>query len=231
MSARLVKSILRMTLYAFPAMATLHAAQAGAADPPPRPQASKQQSPAQRLEHKVQAALERARLGQTEAAISGLQAVLDEHPDHVDARLVLAALLTGRGALPQAHMILEQGLALAPQHDRLRMNLARLQMQVGQAPAALATLEAGLSSGSTAPYLAFHAVVLQAEGQHARAVAQYAAALREQPIHAQWLVGIAVSLRALGAHEAAREAFERARSAPDFNRRLAEVVAEHGVIP
>lgn len=231
MSTRPLKYALRMALCALPVLATLNAPQVRAADPAPRPLASKQQSPAQRLEQRVQAALERARLGQTEAAIASLQAVLDERSDHFDVRLILAALWAGRGAVPQAQAILEQGLAIAPLHGRLRMNLARLQIQASQVPAALATLEAGLSPESTADYQAFHAVVLQAEGQHARAVTQYAAALREQPFNAQWLVGIGVSLRALGLNEASREAFERARGAPDFNRRLAEVVAQYGVIP
>ena len=179
----------------------------------------------------VHRALERARMGQAQAAMASLQAVLDDQPEHHDARLLLAALQTARGDLQQAITTLEQGLAAAPHHANLRMNLARVQMQAGQSNHALETLEAGLTVRPTADYRALYAVVLHAEGFPLRATVQYALAIREQPYNAQWLVGIAVSLHALGQGEAAREAFERARNAPGFNRRLADVVAQYGVIP
>ena len=202
-----------------------------AANPEPYSQASKQHSPAQRLNQQVHRALERARMGQAQAAMASLQAVLDEQPEHHDARLLLATMQAARGDLQQAQTTLEQGLATAPHHANLRMNLARVQMQAGQATQALETLETGVTTQPTADYRALYAVVLHAEGFPLRATIQYALAIREQPYNAQWLVGIAVSLHALGQVEAAREAFERARNAPDFNRRLADGVAQYGVIP
>ena len=201
------------------------------ANPEPRSHASKLHSPAQRLNQQVHRALERARQGQAQAAIASLQAVLDEQPEHHDARLLLATLQAARGDLQQAQTTLELGLAIAPHHTNLRMNLARMQMQTGQSGDALETLEAGVTAQPTADYRALYAVVLHAEGFPLRATVQYVLAIREQPYNAQWLVGIAVSLHALGQSDAAREAFERARNAPDFNRRLADVVAQYGVIP
>ncbi|MEY2802271.1 MAG: hypothetical protein RL513_1856 [Pseudomonadota bacterium] len=233
MSPRLHPGGLRAVALAAAALALLGAATVRAADKPPVPraQANKQLSPAQRLAHRVHGALEQARQGQVEAAIAGLRDIVQDHPAHHDSRLLLANLLAGRGAGPQAQAVLLEGLALEPGHANLRMQLARLQVQAGQHVAALETLEAGPAAAYPADYRAFHAVLLQAGGQHDRAVTQYAAALKEQPHRAQWLVGIAVSLRALGMTQPAREALERARLAPDFNRQLADVVAQYGVMP
>lgn len=232
MSTRLYLLDLRaLTLAA--ALPLLGATLAGAADKPPAPraQAGKILSPAQRLAQRVHGALERARTGQAEAAIAELRDVLADHPDHADARLLLAALHAARGEWPQAQDVLRQGLAHDPAHANLRVQLARVQVQAGATAAALETLEAAPAAPSGPEYRAFHAVLLQAAGLHERAVTQYAAALREQPHRAQWLVGIGVSLRALGMAQPAREALERARAAPDFNRQLADVVAQYGVIP
>jgi MSHA biogenesis protein MshN len=151
--------------------------------------------------------------GQFNDSADAFTAALREDPRHAPARQAQAGLLIAVSRQSDAVTLLQEGLALAPQQPALSLMLARLQAERQETDLAIATLQAALPSATGhADYLGTYAAILQRANRHAEASQQFGAALRLAPANAVWWMGLGMSLSATDQHDAAREAFGRAKA-------------------
>jgi Flp pilus assembly protein TadD len=135
---------------------------------------------------------------------------LDEHPDDLQARLMLVNALTELERVGDVRRVLEQGIARMPDDPRLAMPYARLLVEDGDVAGALGTLERADTAGTGPDYQAFLAALAQRLDRHERAIAAYRRALAERPDAGLWWMGLGISLGASGVHRDAADAFRRA---------------------
>jgi MSHA biogenesis protein MshN len=168
-------------------------------------------SAGQRAENAYREAATLVRQGRVQEAQKNLQQALVDQPAHLQARLMYARLLQSDGRIPQAQVVLSEGVQLLPQAFPLYAALAQMQLMGRQHEQAVATLERGLpAAGNDAAYHALLATALQQQARHADAIDHYVIALRQQPDSSNWLVGLGISLQAQGNKQGAAEAYERA---------------------
>ncbi|MBM7454764.1 MSHA biogenesis protein MshN [Oceanisphaera litoralis] len=143
-----------------------------------------------------------------------LARALTEYPDAHGARLRLASLQFGRGALEQARAQLQQGLELDPDQADLRLALARLLAEQQRYNAALQVLD---DSRPPLPlhldYYSLKADMARRSGQCEQAAATYRLLLAQSRVGAWWL-GLGLCQRQLG--EDFTSAFQRARASTDL---------------
>jgi len=170
------------------------------------------------------------RQGRGHEGVARVSEYLQAHPDHIEARLLLASARATQARLDDARAVLAEGVRRRPREPRLAMPLARLLVDAGQESQALAVLDAaaGATSGD-AEYQAFIGALAQRLGDHRRAAQAYRAALERGPQQGTWWLGLGISLAAEDRRRQAYEAFRRAlgdRSlAPALRRFAAERAA------
>lgn len=170
-------------------------------------------TPRERAEAQYQRGVAAHQAGLIDESGAAFSAALREDPDFHPARQAQAGVLIGQSRGDEAMVLLQEGLALAPQQPVLSLMLARLQADRQQLDAALATLQAAATQAAqNAEYLGVYAAILQRAGRHADASEKYGQALRLAPAHGVWWMGLGISLVADGQGDAAREAFLRAKA-------------------
>lgn len=167
-----------------------------------------------------------------------LEQALAVQPDHVEARLRLAAFWYGRGFGTEAVVLLRDGLDRRPQQPQLSFLLARVYQRIGQDNAALGAL-AGVVPGpdDALDFYSLRAELAQADGQYDVAIADYQRLTEIQPQRGQWWLSLALVQDDAGNWPAAIEAYEQARLRSDLSRdavvyasdRIVELQASEGV--
>jgi len=193
----------------------------------------KETTPKQQAENAYGRAVGLIGAGQKAEAMSVLESVLMQYPQHAAARQTLVGLLLDAKRSDEAARVLEDGLKRDASQVGMAMILARIQIEQSGSAAALATLQRSLPHATNRPdYLAFAAAMLQREKRHREAVTHYAHALRKSPQNAHWWMGYGISLQAIGQAKEARQAFVRARDlrklAPELQAFVEQKINEIG---
>ncbi|HAT33901.1 MAG TPA: hypothetical protein DCW29_24575 [Janthinobacterium sp.] len=179
----------------------------------------KDMSPPQRAENAYRGALNALQDGRVTEAIKGLEQTLRIDPRHEAARETLIRLLLESKRQDEAMQQAQLSLSLDANQPALAMLLARLQVEQGGP--ALETLTRSLPyAGGNGEYLAFLAGLLQRDKRHREAAEQYTQALRTAPQNGLWWMGLGISLQAEKRLPEAKDAFERAKAAPELTPEL-----------
>jgi len=178
-------------------------------------------TPEQRAESEYRlaaTALQQKRSGEAE---SRLRAALIAQATHLKARELLAGLLLQGGRWRDAQAQLEKGVDLHPLHYPFAQLLARVYVDHGQEKKALELLEKTRTAGSgDADYLAFLATLEQRAGRQDDAARNFRQALALRPQEGRWWLGLAISLEAAGKWRESAEAYERAATSGNLDRKL-----------
>ncbi len=170
------------------------------------------------LLQKYQIALEEAKLGKLQQAISNLSALLEVDPEYQDARTTLAALLIDKGNTPQATRIVNDGLNIFPDYAPFVELKARLLTHDGKIQQALNLLQSAVPPISENPdYHALIAALYERSNKDLFAVRTYQKLLAIDPHNGSWWFGLAVSYDKLGKTRDAATAYERAQSEGHLN--------------
>ena len=165
-------------------------------------------SPQQKLAEQYQNALTLIVNNHVQAAFGKLHDILREHPDDVEARITLAALLLKSGRTEQANGVLVSGLARDPDNIKLiefQVNMLASQKKIGQA---LTILQQHTPDITQSPdYYALMALLYQRQGEFILAAQLYDQLVKVSPANAVWWVGLGVALESAGKNNAAREAY------------------------
>ncbi|MBS1187464.1 MAG: tetratricopeptide repeat protein [Burkholderiaceae bacterium] len=193
----------------------------------------KETTPKQQAENAYGRAVGLIGAGQKAEAMTVLESVLLQYPQHAAARQTLVGLLLNAKRSGDAARVLDDGLKRDASQVGMAMILARIQIEQSGSAAALATLQRSLPYATSRPdYLAFTAAMLQREKRHREAVTHYAHALRKSPHNAHWWMGYGISLQAIGQAKEARQAFVRARDlhklAPELQAFVEQKISEIG---
>lgn len=173
--------------------------------------------------------------GNTEDAVTSFSAAVTAEPTHQLAREALALEMATTGRTPQALTILADGIRLAPNSLSLDNVLARVQVNVQDLSGAVSTLSVALARAQpnalgAATTRALQATLLQRLGRYDEAAQGYRKALVSAPGNQSagaWWLGMGVALAGVIATdptpekvEAARDAFEHARTSPSLSAEL-----------
>lgn len=143
-----------------------------------------------------------------------LAQALGEFTDAHDTRLRLAALLYGRGALEQTRIVLQEGIALAPDYPEFRLALSRLLAEQQRYEAAFEQLnQVNPAMAANLDYYSLKAEVARRSGRCAQAISTYQQLLALGGVGAWWL-GLGLCQRDLG--EDFIPAFKQARASADL---------------
>lgn len=167
------------------------------------------------------------RAGRRTAAVARLREALSHDATLTDARLLLADVLVGNGAVREAEIVLQQGLQLAIDPAPVAERYARLLYERGDIGGALGVLAASAPPIPDAPeYHALFAAIQQRAGNHAAAAASYRALVDVRPSAGIWWVGLAISLEADGRFDDALSAYAKAGADPTLRPEVARFVNE-----
>lgn len=163
--------------------------------------------------------LESARraLGRGEAglAVNRLEKLLTQHPDDVDARVLLARTHFLDRRTVAGERVLRAGLERLPDNPVLAFWLGRSLLERGRAEEAAELLSALDARESTRlDHLLLIGAVHRSTGQHERALAVYERAVSLQPDSSTAWLGRALSLEQLGRTDEALTAYRRIADAP-----------------
>ncbi|MBD8529493.1 MULTISPECIES: tetratricopeptide repeat protein [unclassified Massilia] len=210
-------------------LASLARREAGGADIPAAPTATRAAEPAavaatpaargqgrvetssQGAENAYRRALASLQDGRVGEAIAGLQQTLRANPRHEAARQTLVSLLIENNRGDEAMTQLQQALTLDPRQPALAMLLARLQIERGKG--GIETLQRTLPYATgNGEYHAFLGGALQRQGRLSEAAEQYETALRTAPNNAVWWMGLGIALQGEKRTGEAADAFRQAKS-------------------
>lgn len=180
----------------------------------------------ERAEAEYQRGVSLHQAGQYAEAAVAYTAALREESALIPARQALAGVLLNQGKSDEARVVLNDGLALAPQNTGLAMTLARLHVERGELQRAAEVLQPTDTASMSAEDHAFRAAVLQRINRHTEASDHFAAALRTVPNNSVWWMGLGISQAADGHGDNAKEAFNRARSSGGLTPELAQYVEQ-----
>ena len=167
----------------------------------------------QLAEQTFQQAYAALRKGQVAEGESFLRKLLAGSPGHIKAREMLAGLYIKAGRYVEAAQLLQQGVAIKPGHSMFRKLYARVLLEQNALDQAVTVLERRLPLISQdVDYYALLAALYQRQGRHKNAIAVYQNMLRQNAMVGIWWIGMGISLEKLGDSEAARQAYEKARS-------------------
>ncbi len=125
--------------------------------------------------------------------------LLAEFPDEQPARLRLAAMLYGRGALDGARQQLQQGLELSPDHADLRLTLARLLAEQERYGAAFAVLDGAFPElARHLDYYSLKAEMARRSGDCRQAITLYHRLLDRAPGVGAWWLSLGLCQHSLG---------------------------------
>lgn len=202
----------RPTQASTPAPATAAASPAPSTPRPVLPAIQPAESDADWAEARLRQAQAERKQGASDAAIQTFKTLLARQPQHVAARLELAALLQERKQMAAAAELLSEGLMLLPRQTRFTLALAPLWMQAGQQADAMALLEQGSrhASPKDGPYHAYYASQLLRLKRPVLAQQHFELAVASDPGRGEWLLGLGLALQANGRTKEAIAALQRA---------------------
>lgn len=154
--------------------------------------------------------------GQRSLAESKLKRLLDDRPENVEARLLLARLYIENGRPRSAGALLEKGLETGPEDSGIAALYGRLLLEQDRVATARAVLDEHAPSVQSDPdYHLLLAMAHRRAGDQEAAIAAYRRLTETSPgLGAAW-VGLGVSLEAQGDTRGARTAYERATGGDD----------------
>lgn len=155
--------------------------------------------------------LDAYRIGDARGAARLFEQVLALHPQHLQARRLLASVLAELHDSEGAKRVLAEGLRYQQSDPSLVKSYARILFDEGHLAQALQMLSRSLPAVSADPeYHALAAAILQRQGKHAQAVEIYRQLLQLNSGNGIWWTGLAISLEGMGKKSEALEAFQRA---------------------
>ena len=150
---------------------------------------------------------------QTERGERELRRALQQLPEHIRAREMLAGIYIKAGRFVEAGELLRRGIELQPQHIVFSKLYARVLLEQNNLAMAVRVLEQRPPAlQQDADYYAFLAALYQRQDNHLKAASIYSDILKLQPSMGVWWIGLAISLEKLGKAEEARSAYQRARA-------------------
>lgn len=154
--------------------------------------------------------------GQRGLAESKLKRLLDDRPENVDARLLLARLYIENGRPRSAGELLEEGLETGPENSGIAGLYGRLLLEQDHVATARAVLDEHAPPVRSDPdYHLLLAMAHRRGGDREAAIAAYRRLTETSPgLGAAW-VGLGVSLEAQGDTPGARKAYQRATGGDD----------------
>jgi len=156
-----------------------------------------------------------------------IQAILNQQPLHVEARLLYASALISRDNTGNAMQVLAEGLQLNPGISEWARVYAKLLVDQGQTVQAVEVLAYALPQISQdQDYYAFYAALLQSLARHDEAAEFYRALLGQQPENRLWWMGLGISLDALNNTGDAVYAYSRALEGEMLNYELRQYVLQ-----
>lgn len=157
------------------------------------------------------AALHQAAEGNIPEAVSMLNNLIAQAPDMRVARIALVKLLIQQDKIPNAMMIIDQGLVKSPAFVPYIAIKARLLLMQNKPQQALNELQQASPVLEKHPeYYATLAVVQQMLGNHLYAAQIYRQLIDFQANNGIWWLGLGTSLEASGRYNAALQAYKRA---------------------
>ncbi len=168
-------------------------------------------TPEQKLAEQYQNALALIMEKHTQAAFYKLHAILRGHPDDVDARITLSALLFKTGSQDDANSVLVSGLVRDPENIKLIEFQANMLANENKISQALIILQQHNPDIDEHPdYYALMALLYQRHGEFIFAADIYSQLVKKYPDNAVWWVGLGTSLESADKLKAAREAYSYA---------------------
>ena len=184
-------------------------------------------SPQQRADTAYGAGVRALSEGRRSAAESQFREALGHDASHADARLALANLLAGSGALREAEAQLQQGLRIAPHAAPLAERYARLLFERGDLAGAIGVLvDAAPPVAADLEYHALLAALQQRAGNHVAAADTYSSLVGARPEQGLWWMGLGISLEAEQRNAAAHDAYQRAARDARLSAQVAAFVRE-----
>jgi predicted Zn-dependent protease len=154
--------------------------------------------------------------GQRGLAESKLKRLLDDRPDNVEARLLLARLYIENGRPRSAGELLEEGLETGPEDSGIAALYGRLLLEQDRVATARAVLEEHAPAVQSDPdYHLLLAMAHRRAGDQDAAIAAYRRLTKTSPSMGAAWVGLGVSLEAQGDIRGARTAYQRATGGDD----------------
>lgn len=149
--------------------------------------------------------------GNITAAIDLLLDTITMTPQHIEARTLLISLLIRKGEQGLAIEVIDDGLAVLPGQSAWVKTKAQLLVNQGRTGEAIRVLQANLPSlHEDTDYHAFHAGLLQKQGQYDLAAKHYLNLVQIRPDNGIWWMGLAISSHAAGDHSTAAYAYKKA---------------------
>ncbi|MEO5364963.1 MAG: tetratricopeptide repeat protein [Magnetococcus sp. WYHC-3] len=160
-------------------------------------------------------------------AVNTLTQALQQDPESVPIRELLAKIMIRRGDLEGAMSVLSQGL-----RQRVDPVLGKLYAHAlvrhGRVDSAVGVLERTRQEifKPDAELNAFLAALYQRVGRHWDAISLYEVLLRDHSGNGVWWMGIGISLEAVGQRAEALNAYQRALDSGQLNRKLSYFTQE-----
>lgn len=172
------------------------------------------------------AALGMIKRGQPQQAEAALQALLDDEPEFVAARLTMASVMLQQRRDADAEQLLRDGLAIHTDDIELALLLARLLVDRDAVTDAVAVLEAAEVQGTARVERdAFLGALYQRLGLHDAARAAYESVVSlDQQRGTAWL-GLAISLSELQRADEALQAYRNALDDQALSPRVRDFIA------
>lgn len=170
-------------------------------------------TPEQKAESFYRQGADAVEQGRDDQATQRLLSALAADPRHIKARELLVAVALKNGRQHEASQLLEEGLVAAPDYYPFALLAARIHLERKAPSPALTLLESIAPLAATdAEYHAMLATVYQRLDRHADAVAAYRRAVELHPDDARAWVGLGISLESERQADAARQAYQKART-------------------
>ena len=169
----------------------------------------------QHAEHEF-AAAQKAMVRQDKVRAEQLfNSALKFQPQHMEARIQLAAIYLERNNAGAAERVLEDGLALDPTHTQLARLYAQLLATRGEYEMALQALAAVTDTQThNAESLALRAAIYARLNNYDDAASSYRLALKLDSGQANWWMGLGLALEHQALYGSAAEAYQMANSLP-----------------
>lgn len=185
---------------------------------PPAPARPAEDQTARQAEQLYGQGAQARKQGKPAEATQSMQAALKLHPQHVGARLELAALLLEQKQSGAAEMLLSEGLMLMPRQSAFTLALAPLWMQAGRQSDAMDLLEQGTRHAAPrdGPYHAYYGTQLLRLKRPQQALQYFELAVASNPAKGEWLLGLGLALQGSGRIQEAIATLRRASASGDL---------------
>lgn len=175
----------------------------------------------QRAEVSYQEAFSALQKGSQRQGEIKLRAALEQYPQHVKAREMLAGVYIKAGRYVEAAELLRLGIHLVPGYTLFAKLYARVLLEQNNPKQAIQVLEQQQPAVEADPdYHALLAATYQRVNEHQKAVDVYLKVVKVQPLAGVWWLGLAISLEKSGKNKEALEAYQRAQETGTLNAGL-----------